>query len=30
VKEFYMGLSAVGAEKSYRKIKHYKRHKRWL
>ena len=30
VKEFYMGLSAVGAEKSYRKVKHYKRHKRWL
>jgi len=30
VKEFYMGLSAVGTEKSYRKVKHYKRHKRWL
>ena len=30
VKEFYMGLSAVGTEKSYRKIKHYKRHKMWL
>jgi len=30
VKEFYMGLSAVGAKKSYREIKHYKRRKRWL
>jgi branched-chain amino acid transport system ATP-binding protein len=30
VKEFYMGLSAVGAKKSYRAIKHYKRRKRWL
>lgn len=30
VKEFYMGLSAVGSKKSYRAIKHYKRRKRWL
>lgn len=30
VKEFYMGLSALGIEKSYREAKHYKRHKRWL
>jgi len=30
VKEFYMGLSEVGTEKSYRKVKHYKRRKRWL
>ncbi|MBN2076901.1 MAG: ABC transporter ATP-binding protein [Dehalococcoidales bacterium] len=30
VKEFYMGLSAVGEKKSYREIKHYKRRKRWL
>ena len=30
VKEFYMGLSAVGAKKSYRAVKHYKRRKRWL
>ena len=30
VKEFYMGLSAVGARKSYRSVKHYKRRKRWL
>lgn len=30
VREFYMGLSAVGAAKSYRDVKHYKRRKRWL
>ena len=30
VKEFYMGLSAVGETKSYRAVKHYKRRKRWL
>jgi branched-chain amino acid transport system ATP-binding protein len=30
VREFYMGLSAVGAKKSYRDVKHYKRRKRWL
>jgi branched-chain amino acid transport system ATP-binding protein len=30
VKEFYMGLSAVGSRKSYREIKHYRRRKRWL
>jgi len=30
VKEFYMGLSAVGSKKSYRAVKHYKRRKRWL
>jgi len=30
VKEFYMGLSAVGTEKGYRKVKHYRRRKRWL
>ena len=30
VKEFYIGLSAVGAKKSYRAVKHYKRRKRWL
>ena len=30
VKEFYMGLSAVGVKKSYREVKHYKRRKRWL
>lgn len=30
VKEFYLGLSEVGKEKSYRDVKHYKRRKRWL
>jgi len=30
VKEFYIGISATGAKKSYKEIKHYKRRKRWL
>jgi branched-chain amino acid transport system ATP-binding protein len=30
IKEFYMGLSAAGSEKSYREVKHYRRKKRWL
>lgn len=30
MKEFYLGLSAVGKKKSYREVKHYKRRKRWL
>ena len=30
VKEFYLGLTEVGARKSYRDIKHYRRRKRWL
>jgi branched-chain amino acid transport system ATP-binding protein len=30
VKEFYIGLSAVGDKKNYRSVKHYKRRKRWL
>ena len=30
VREFYMGLSAAGAKKSYRDVKHYRRKKRWL
>jgi len=30
VKEFYMGLSAIGSKKSYREVKHYRRRKRWL
>jgi len=30
IKEFYMGISAVGETKSYREVKHYKRRKRWL
>jgi branched-chain amino acid transport system ATP-binding protein len=30
VKEFYIGLSTLGAKKSYSEVKHYKRRKRWL
>jgi branched-chain amino acid transport system ATP-binding protein len=30
VREFYLGLSAVGSRKSYREVKHYRRKKRWL
>jgi branched-chain amino acid transport system ATP-binding protein len=30
VREFYMGLSSVGSQKSYRDVKHYRRKKRWL
>jgi branched-chain amino acid transport system ATP-binding protein len=30
VKEFYIGLSAVGSRKSYREVRHYRRRKRWL
>lgn len=30
IKEFYLGLSQVGAKKSYRGVKHYRRRKRWL
>ncbi len=30
VKEFYLGLSAMGTKKIYREVKHYKRRKRWL
>ena len=30
IKEFYLGLSAVGSRKSYRDVKHYRRKKRWL
>jgi len=30
VREFYLGLSAVGSRKSYREVKHYRRRKRWL
>jgi branched-chain amino acid transport system ATP-binding protein len=30
IKEFYLGLSDVGAKKSYRDVKHYRRRKRWL
>ena len=30
VREFYMGLSAAGSQRSYRDVKHYRRRKRWL
>ena len=30
IKEFYLGLSAVGTKKSFRDVKHYRRRKRWL
>ena len=30
IREFYLGLSAVGSKKSYRDVKHYHRKKRWL
>lgn len=30
VKHFYLGLSEVGKQRSFRDIKHYKRRKRWL
>lgn len=30
IREFYMGLSAIGSQKSYREVKHYRRKKRWL
>jgi branched-chain amino acid transport system ATP-binding protein len=30
VREFYMGISSTGLQKSYREIKHYRRRKRWL
>ncbi|MBW2066788.1 MAG: ABC transporter ATP-binding protein [Deltaproteobacteria bacterium] len=30
IREFYMGLSAVGSKKSYREVKHYHRRKRWI
>jgi branched-chain amino acid transport system ATP-binding protein len=30
IKEFYLGLTEVGAKKSYREVKHYRRRKRWL
>jgi branched-chain amino acid transport system ATP-binding protein len=30
VKEFYLGLSAVGEKKSFKDAKHYRRRKRWL
>lgn len=30
IKEFYLGLTEKGKQKSYRDVKHYKRRKRWL
>ncbi|KPK92018.1 MAG: branched-chain amino acid ABC transporter ATP-binding protein [Deltaproteobacteria bacterium SM23_61] len=30
VKEFYLGFTGMGARRSYRDVKHYKRRKRWL
>jgi branched-chain amino acid transport system ATP-binding protein len=30
IREFYMGLSALGSRKSYRDVKHYRRKKRWV
>jgi branched-chain amino acid transport system ATP-binding protein len=30
IKEFYLGLTEMGAKKSYKDVKHYKRRKRWL
>jgi len=30
IKEFYLGLSAIGSRRSFRDIKHYRRRKRWL
>jgi branched-chain amino acid transport system ATP-binding protein len=30
IKEFYLGFNEVGARKSYRDLKHYRRRKRWL
>ena len=30
IREFYLGLSAVGSKKSYREVKHYRKRKRWL
>jgi branched-chain amino acid transport system ATP-binding protein len=30
VREFYLGMGASGAVKSYKDVKSYKRRKRWL
>jgi branched-chain amino acid transport system ATP-binding protein len=30
VKEFYLGMAASGAVKSYKDVKAYRRRKRWL
>jgi len=30
IRDFYLGLSDIGERKSFRKVKHYKRRKRWM
>ena len=30
IRDFYLGLTELGARKSFRAVKHYKRRKRWL
>jgi branched-chain amino acid transport system ATP-binding protein len=30
IRDFYLGLTDIGARKSFRDVKHYKRRKRWL
>jgi len=30
IRDFYLGLTDLGARKSFREVKHYKRRKRWL
>ena len=30
IRDFYLGLSDIGERKNFRKIKHYKRRKRWI
>ncbi|MGD9367401.1 MAG: ABC transporter ATP-binding protein [Desulfobacteraceae bacterium] len=30
IREFYLGLSSAGSQKSYRDVKHYRRRKRWM
>jgi len=30
IKEFYLGISSAGKKKDFRKVKHYKRRKRWM
>jgi branched-chain amino acid transport system ATP-binding protein len=30
IRDFYLGLTELGARKSFREVKHYKRRKRWV
>jgi branched-chain amino acid transport system ATP-binding protein len=30
IRDFYLGLTDLGARKSFRAVKHYKRRKRWV